>query len=536
MACKAIVKPTTEKRKMEVDRKVLELLVDGKDLESIHADARKYALSRLRMQGCIDVDGLPTDLGDEIADMRIAIPYGLMLAKAIEFGIEGDMAIIVAILEIGSVVDHNGRSWQDLLCEDDLTSDAIAQMRVFRAFNDMGESERHSYYVHGYNFSRVARRSEELLDMLHEIYDDVRAGPSEDEAAIHSCIEYGLRLYLYAHVGGGEYISLFDPYPRRLGRESVLKTGAPREWLLGMPNDIGELNPEAKPMRLLHGATTVDPSGLAKVHPELSHTRTRPSKHYNPNHGGLVKTRELCYMGLPIAYERVYEADENRLRVLKAAERIKFRACCVLESGPPDLTRQLFSASDAELDLMSQDELTTFIEATRQLLESIRESCVARRQPIRSAKTPAATTKPKTPDRQPRKPLTLTHRLSLTMQQMHNFAAIIREVDAGRCDRLTVKQRLNAAIERQLLARSIVRYDADGTMAIDGMKAVKWGQAHLNEEILDATDFRITEGDMSPRQVFDRLGNPLVLVDVAKNWRIRLRHALARHKADQERV
>lgn len=304
--------PTAEILRSRLDQTVLRLKIAGIDAEALeffhqprHGDiaAAKQTLTAIGFLGC---DGTVTERGRRAASLPVAPHVAAMVLEAERLKCVGDVLTIAALLETGGITSRGG-AWRSL-CAGETTSDALAQLAVFRAAakmraparKDAGISER------AYHAARATRRA--LADALvrARIHDTApRAARRED---ILRAICAGMMSHVY--IGEGARYRAHGGYgtERELDRDSVvygtrLVVGLP--WDLDVPSRRGG----TVTRRLLRMVTAIEPSTLAEVAPHLRETCSGTRPRYDEQRDAVVSITETRVAGLAISSEVVEDSD-----------------------------------------------------------------------------------------------------------------------------------------------------------------------------------------------------------------------------------
>lgn len=255
--------------------KLADLHLDPMDLEFVHnPDKKNLQLAKLLLERLEALkDGQITEIGIEMEKMPVSARIARMLIEAKKYSpqVQGDMAIIGAILECG---DFRGKNFYvpAMLTDECKKSDLTYQLLLVKTINNLWHtlegSERVEFYVdRGIKkkiFQSILKSSKDIADKLHLQYMLNTETNDSDYVNIRNCIisAYCDSLYVYSGSYRGVKYEGADNVTRTLDRNSIITYNYYNipKVVLAQPLDIkvskGYYGPYT--VNLLRNATAVD--------------------------------------------------------------------------------------------------------------------------------------------------------------------------------------------------------------------------------------------------------------------------------------
>lgn len=298
--------PKAEILRSRLDQLVLRLAAQAFDataLKFFHqpdtatlADAKRTLVAL----GAMSADGNVTKVGRRMARLPVDVKYARMLIEAEARGVVTQVATIAACLEAGDIRDRT-TAWR--LLTQEWKSDLLAVLDVYNAGMAMkgGGDALRAAGIFARDFFRAKEVRGKLLDAVRDtVRSDSKSFGSKGEerqAILRSCVA-GLVDHLYK--GGHGVYTNGDLVERQLARESVVTGG---DWLVGLPKDVGSTDRRGRPttLRLVSMASSVDPTWLIEVAPQLGREETGLNPTYDPTKDCVVSTTRKFFNGQRVA-------------------------------------------------------------------------------------------------------------------------------------------------------------------------------------------------------------------------------------------
>lgn len=280
-----------------VDRLTLRLANIGIDIENLefyHSPSRKtikLAKRTLVSLGALTPAGSVTDIGRKMERFPVESSYARMLVEAEQYSkeVQGKLATIMAIQEVGGIVKGGSRytGWRTYTHQ--TRSDLLAQYDVYLAVESIDPAEFDDLGIIGKNVTKATEVNERLNHDLG--LDDVTPTPiQEDEVEpLLRCIVAGQMHQIWAVEPTGEAMHIATKDIRELSSSTVVKQA---RLLVGTPFDLQVTTPKGlEVLHLVNDLTAVDPQWLEALAPDQFNVR--PGKPYFDSHYGTLATRTL---------------------------------------------------------------------------------------------------------------------------------------------------------------------------------------------------------------------------------------------------
>lgn len=312
--------PKAEILRVRLDQTVLRLAeigIDAEQMEFFHqppTDQIHEAKRALHALGCLDEKERVTAIGHQVARLPISVQYGRMVVEADRLGVVNDIVDIASILEQGTITarkvvindrEYSGSLiWRPAFCPDEIESDVMAQLAVFRGAKMLSNENRrlNGVFLKGYHQARERRQL--LADALRGKVRSFKSSGQREDILKALCAGMVDHLYRYYY---GDWIN-GDNMPRQLAKESVVQSA---NWLVGLPFD---LMTRRGLIRLVVMATKVKPEWLVEVAPQLVRQEVGLSPRWNSGLNACVSTRRTIFNDIIIKEEEVLDT-ENPLAV-----------------------------------------------------------------------------------------------------------------------------------------------------------------------------------------------------------------------------
>ncbi len=316
--------PVAEILRSRLDQDVLRLAIAGFDMEELEffhqpeiAEIRE-AKRALKALGCMDENGRVTRIGRAVNKLPVSVQYARMVVEADRLGVVDDVVTIAAILEQGGITarfvkDEYGdrvsakRLWQRLT-GGETQSDAIAQLRVFKAARNMSKSEMYENGILIKAFYQAKERRRHLARALRGSVSRFESNGSR-EAILHAiCAGMADHFYVLSY---GEYTNE-EGQMRKLAQESVVYEG---DYVLGLPFDLQfKLRKGGFGVHhLLTMVTRVDPDKMCEIAPQLVKIEEGLSPYYDAEIECVVSTTRTYFDGIMVKEEEVQDPNASKI-------------------------------------------------------------------------------------------------------------------------------------------------------------------------------------------------------------------------------
>ncbi|RMG43306.1 MAG: ATP-dependent RNA helicase [Candidatus Dadabacteria bacterium] len=277
--------PAPEITRVPLERLVLTLKAAGEEIETLDfldkpPEAHvKEAYSNLYKLNLLGPRKHVTNEGERVAELPVDVRTGKMLVRAADMerkvpGVLKAAIDLAAIIESEGITIHEKRRKWIRFTDNETKSDHIAQLKVFRAAQELDDLLLEVKGVDKTSFRR-AMELRYMLDRRMGVTD--RAMPGEPEPynesireALLESVWTGHMDSLFRHTGDAGRTSFWKGVQgrgeRELARSSVVRDA---ELIIGKPFDIVMLGEHAEPktIPLVLMATAVDPAWLMKHAP-----------------------------------------------------------------------------------------------------------------------------------------------------------------------------------------------------------------------------------------------------------------------------
>lgn len=294
---------TAEILRSRLDKTVLRLAragIDAGELEFYHQPPKNEiirAREALYNLGALDSTGDITHLGHEIDKLPVEVHFARMLVEAKRLGVIEEMTAIIAVLEIGGIIDRKNPHWRSLTAESE--SDALANYDLLRSASNLTAGEMRDSGLHVKNARRALSIYKELSKRLGFNTSVKQLPPldSDTRKSVLNAILAGSVDHLYHYeYGGYQGRGANNGTARQKARESVV-SGSP-EWVIGNPFDLSFTNRRGRQqtLNLLQEVTVVDPLELIRFAPHLAERRENSTR-YDSNKDAVITSVELHFNG-----------------------------------------------------------------------------------------------------------------------------------------------------------------------------------------------------------------------------------------------
>lgn len=278
----------------QLDHVVLRLSKAGLDVDTLdffHIPdpyAIEHAKRVLVKLGCMDRQGRVTKLGSRIADLPLSVRSGRMLLEAVERGVASDVISIVAILEVGGIIDRKG--YGSRLAEGERDSDCLAHLQVFKRARDIPKEHLKANGVHVKNFFKTLEQRRLIQEALARF--NLNCSSTGDRDAIVKSICAGMVDMVYTL--SGSYATSLDQNDRRQLDKNSCVCADSGSFVVGLPFDIGR-------HALLTLNTVVTLDQLTAVAPALLSVGEGEDPFYDENHRCVMSHATVAFDGRVIS-------------------------------------------------------------------------------------------------------------------------------------------------------------------------------------------------------------------------------------------
>lgn len=278
--------PLPEIRRTRIESALLRLAstgIDARETPLYHQPTEaelEHAYTTLHAIGALDNEGDVTRIGQEIDRLPIEASAGRSLIEAREYGVESEVAAILAIWETGSITDRHNTDWQTLVAGS--SSDAAASLKLLQASRDKTAAELRSMGLHAKQARRAlqhVRTIEKALGKHSGDWTEANITP-ELETAITRSLLAGRPDKLYINRGGSLYNANSTDSVREFERDSIAQRTS--QVYLGEPFDLQiKTKRGMQTLRLLTNNVPVALEDLRATHPDLLQEETATTT-YDP--------------------------------------------------------------------------------------------------------------------------------------------------------------------------------------------------------------------------------------------------------------
>lgn len=337
------------------------------EIESINT-----AKELLTSIGAIGKDGKITSLGKRMAEMPISARYARMILEAEKNGVVNDVIIIVAILEIGSMVNFkevNYRRFHIGTSESDL----LAELQIYKKFET---NKAINFKKEGIIAKRFFRIKELIAKIKRALSGKITFSDSHDtEAILKSCFSGMLdNIYMYEM---GSYVSVKNTCESRYIDKNSILYGKYSDYVIGIPHDIqfekwGSLNK----IHIISMVSLISVDFLLRNYPEAFEVERGIEPYYDPGYGVCFSFTEYYYYGRRI--KKIRERDDNNplAQQLKAEYEEELLAAIDNKKKIEPVVQKLVYVSGYEYVVEYSWKGEANIYVTPEELDKISEKCV----------------------------------------------------------------------------------------------------------------------------------------------------------------
>ena len=270
------------------------------EIESINT-----AKELLTSIGAIGKDGKITSMGKRMAEMPISARYARMILEAEKNGVVNDVIIIVAILEIGSMVNFkevNYRRFHIGTSESDL----LAELQIYKKFET---NKAINFKKEGIIAKRFFRIKELIAKIKRALSGKITFSDSHDtEAILKSCFSGMLdNIYMYEM---GSYVSVKNTCESRYIDKNSILYGRYSDYVIGIPHDIQfEKWGFFSEIHIISMVSLISVDFLLRNYPEAFEVERGIEPYYDPSYGVCFSFTEYYYYGRRI--KKIRERDDN---------------------------------------------------------------------------------------------------------------------------------------------------------------------------------------------------------------------------------
>lgn len=265
--------PLPEIRRTRIESALLRLAstgIDARETPLYHQPAEaelEHAYTTLHAIGALDNEGGVTHIGQEIDRLPIEASAGRSLIEAREYGVESEVAAILAIWETGSITDRHNTDWQTLVAGS--SSDAAASLKLLQASRDKTAAELRGMGLHAKQARRTLQHVRTIEKALGKHSGDWReaAITPQTETAITRSLLAGRPDKLY--LNRGDLYNAKDAGPaREFERSSIAQRTS--QIYLGEPFDLQiKTKRGMQTLRLLTNNVPITLEDIRATHPDL---------------------------------------------------------------------------------------------------------------------------------------------------------------------------------------------------------------------------------------------------------------------------
>ena len=297
-----------------LDRVVLQMAEIGlkaEELEFYHQpdmDAILQAKKELTAIGAIQDDKV-TNLGHKIVKMPVSVQLARMIIEAEKYGVTEQVITIAAIIEMGGLLDKEGRYFQ---FSSERKSDLLAELDVWNSISKMGYIDFDELGIRKKNFFRIKQHIQKLKETLYGI---VKIENNDNrEAVVKSCL-YGLVSHVYVANGYCNFCDI-EGNTIQLDRKSCVSEYS--KLVIGIPKEIEIKNRYgfANVLRFLTFATEIDVNTLMEIAPDSIEEETK--LRYSKTEDAVEVTIQKVFAGIVVATEIHYNYSHPEYARLKA--------------------------------------------------------------------------------------------------------------------------------------------------------------------------------------------------------------------------
>ena len=297
-----------------LDRVVLQMAEIGlkaEELEFYHQpdmDAILQAKKELTAIGAIQDDKV-TNLGHKIVKMPVSVQLARMIIEAEKYGVTEQVITIAAIIEMGGLLDKEGRYFQFSF---ERKSDLLAELDVWNSISKMGYIDFDELGIRKKNFFRIKQHIQKLKETLYGI---VKIENNDNrEAVVKSCL-YGLVSHIYVANGYYNFCDI-EGNTIQLDRKSCVSEYS--KLVIGIPKEIEIKNRYGfvNVLRFLTFATEIDVNTLMEIAPDSIEEATK--LRYSKTEDAVEVTIQKVFAGIVVATEIHYNYSHPEYARLKA--------------------------------------------------------------------------------------------------------------------------------------------------------------------------------------------------------------------------
>jgi HrpA-like RNA helicase len=291
-----------EIRAGQLDQVVLRLTKAGLDVDTLDffhiPDALdiEYAKHVLVKLGCMDGKGRITKMGSRIADLPLSVRSGRMLLEAVERGVTGDVISIVAILEVGGIIDRKG--YGSRLADGERDSDCLAHLRVLQRARDIPKELLKANGVHIKNYFKTLEQRRLIQEALARLNLNCSSTGDRDAIIKSICAGFVDKVYTLS----GSHVTSLDQMDRReLDKRSCVYADY-GSFVVGKPLDLGRHN-------LLTLNTVVTLDQLTAVAPALFSVIEGDSPFYDEDNRCVMSYAAVSFDGRVVSKDLRQDPD-----------------------------------------------------------------------------------------------------------------------------------------------------------------------------------------------------------------------------------
>lgn len=305
---------TPEIKRVLLDQVVLKLAsvgIDADQLEFFHQPDKESihtAKLTLKALGCLDSNYGITVIGEKISKMPVGSRTGRMIIEAEKLGVVDDVITLAAILEIGSLLQHNHPNANYMKFTQETRADILAELDIW------DKVVKHTYPnlkeagINSRNFFKAKDLKSKLEKSLAGV---VKRGTNKNKESIMESYISGYIDLMYKRSFGNEFFTSAGDY-KVLDKNSCVKDV---EYVVGNPVKIefkGRFgNPQT--MDIIRNACAVNIEDLELKYPHLISEREIYAG-YDGYDDEFIKTIVKEFNGFEIDSDRLVDNTDPRYK------------------------------------------------------------------------------------------------------------------------------------------------------------------------------------------------------------------------------